>query len=398
MINSKPKNIIYISYDGVLENIGQSQIKNYLLKLSKTFTIELITFEKKIYLKDKIHFEKTKNDLERNGITWKYFIYERKFFIGFFINFNKLFFYLLYLALLNNKINYHCRSLIPSIACYFISFFVNIKFIFDMRGFWIDEKSDRFGLKKSSFIYFFFKKLESKIINKCSHIITLTNDAKSIILNSFPELDNEKIYVIPTCVDTEYFKPINLNKSITTSITLCYLGTIDGAYDIAVIINYFNNLKSINKNFKLRIYTKQINELKKILSFSSNVENIEYSDVFRDEIVGELNNVDIGVFYLKDSFSIKGSFPTKIGEFLALGKPIICNNFNNDIESILKDHKIGIISAFNNNDIGVDVKLINHFINNRELLIDKCRNFSINNISIEIGSTKLSKIYKRTFF
>ena len=45
-----------------------------------------------------------------------------------------------------------------------------------------------------------------------------------------------------------------------------------------------------------------------------------------------------------------------------------------------------------------DVKLINHFINNRELLIDKCRNFTLNNISIEIGSTKLSKIYERTFF
>ena len=44
-----------------------------------------------------------------------------------------------------------------------------------------------------------------------------------------------------------------------------------------------------------------------------------------------------------------------------------------------------------------NVKLINYFISNRELLIDKCRNFSLNNISIKIGSTKLSKIYKKTF-
>ena len=42
----KPK-ILYISYDGLLEPLGQSQILSYLKILSKDFSISVLSFEKK---------------------------------------------------------------------------------------------------------------------------------------------------------------------------------------------------------------------------------------------------------------------------------------------------------------------------------------------------------------
>ena len=39
--------ILYISYDGILEPLGYSQVFNYVLKLSKDHGIILLTFEKK---------------------------------------------------------------------------------------------------------------------------------------------------------------------------------------------------------------------------------------------------------------------------------------------------------------------------------------------------------------
>ena len=41
------KKILYISYDGLLEPLGQSQILSYLKNLSSNFIFFLITFEKK---------------------------------------------------------------------------------------------------------------------------------------------------------------------------------------------------------------------------------------------------------------------------------------------------------------------------------------------------------------
>ena len=49
LLNIKKKNkILYISYDGLLDSIGESQILSYLERLSKYFDFYLITFEKKI--------------------------------------------------------------------------------------------------------------------------------------------------------------------------------------------------------------------------------------------------------------------------------------------------------------------------------------------------------------
>ena len=54
---------------------------------------------------------------------------------------------------------------------------------------------------------------------------------------------------------------------------------------------------------------------------------------------------DVGIFFAKENYAIKASFPTKIAEFLATGIPVICNNFNKDI-SVIEEHELGILSDF----------------------------------------------------
>ena len=53
MILKKKYTVLYMSYDGILENLGQSQILPLLKKLSKNWNLILMTFEKKADLKVK---------------------------------------------------------------------------------------------------------------------------------------------------------------------------------------------------------------------------------------------------------------------------------------------------------------------------------------------------------
>ena len=53
--------VLYITYDGILEPLGQSQVLNYLEKLSEDHEITLMSFEKKQDTKNINYLKKTES-------------------------------------------------------------------------------------------------------------------------------------------------------------------------------------------------------------------------------------------------------------------------------------------------------------------------------------------------
>lgn len=82
-----------------------------------------------------------------------------------------------------------------------------------MRGFWADERVDG-GLWKLknpiySMIYRFFKQKEKDFLQYSDGIISLTNAAKTEMMRwNLPEVNAEKIDVIPCAADFDLFKLI----------------------------------------------------------------------------------------------------------------------------------------------------------------------------------------------
>ena len=65
------KNILFITRNGLLEPLGQSQILSYLIPLSKEFSINIISFEKSIDYENKNHLSKITSICKTNNINWK---------------------------------------------------------------------------------------------------------------------------------------------------------------------------------------------------------------------------------------------------------------------------------------------------------------------------------------
>ena len=283
----------------------------------------------------------------------------------------------------------------PSIICYYLNLFFKIQYLFDMRGFWIDEKSDRKNLSKNNISYKYIKYLENKILQNSSQIISLTNQAKGIIQIK-NRIDKEKIHVIPTCADMEKF---HRNKKLNNKndLIFCYLGTIDGAYDLEIVLNYFNKLNQEYNNSYLKILTNQQFKLKKILHKYNKNKNITFNSVNNEKIVNYLNDVDFGIFYLKDNYSIKASFPTKISEYLSLGIPIITNPYNLDVIKIIEQNKIGILIDFHKLEINNDLKKYLEIKNNYPKISKECVLYCKNNLSLDVGVEKYIQVYKKAF-
>ena len=74
----KENSILYVSYDGILEPLGRSQVLAYLERLSTENKIYLISFEKKADLKNLSLVKKIKDICLVNNIEWKPLKYHKK--------------------------------------------------------------------------------------------------------------------------------------------------------------------------------------------------------------------------------------------------------------------------------------------------------------------------------
>ena len=92
--------------------------------------------------------------------------------------------------------------------------------------------------------------------------------------------------------------------------------------------------------------------------------------------------------------SIKASLPTKIAEYLSKGIPIVCNNFNLDIEDLILNKQLGIILDYENIDYDNFINKINNLVKNEDINTI-CRKYAENNLSINYGCNKYLEVYDK---
>ena len=60
------------------------------------------------------------------------------------------------------------------------------------------------------------------------------------------------------------------------------------------------------------------------------------------EVPTYISKSDFGIFFIKPVRSKKASCPTRMGEFLACGKPCLANSGVGDVEQILSNSAVGV--------------------------------------------------------
>ncbi len=350
----KSYQIVYLSYDGLSDPLGQSQIIPYVLGLSKlgNFHFTIISFEKEDAYKDrKIQIQE---NLLKANIKWVPNMYTK----------NPPILATIYdlwrleqsikNVLKERKIDIiHARGYISSIVALRFKKKFKIPFIFDMRGWWPDEKLESGNWDNIIFkpLYKFFKKAEVKFFKKADKIVSLTNIGKIEILNN-KYANSKKIGVIPTCVDFIHFpkfsfeirnetrKQLNINSQSTV---LIYSGSLGGNYDFNDFVLIFKLFLDLNPNNIVLIVSKTIKsyisqQLDKNSLDKSKIRiiNSDFNQVYK-----YLQASDIGLILYQKSFSSIGRSPTKLGEYWASGLPIVSLKGIGDLESIIEKYPFG---------------------------------------------------------
>lgn len=401
------KNILFLSYDGMTDNLGQSQVIPYLVGLSKKYTIHIISAEKSEVFELK---KNTINDiLGKNNILWHPINYTKKPpILSTIIDIYKI---RKLTEKLHKKYNFsiiHCRSYITAFVGVNMKKKFGTKFLFDMRGFYPDERVDGniWNLKNPMFniVYKFFKKSEIKFLQSADYTISLTENAKQTICswNDFKN-KNIPIQVIPCCADTDFFNETNVNQellsdfksknNLSENFIISYLGSVGTWYMLEEMLDFFQALINLKQNSKFLFITP---DNKDIIIEKAKEKNIDISKLIilksdRKDVPTYISVSNISLFFIKPVFSKKASSPTKLAELLSMGIPVISNSGYGDINEIFENSKIGyLIKNFTEKEYkSVCEKLLYSSDFNKDILKETSNNL----FSLQSGIERYNKVY-----
>lgn len=337
--------VLYISYDGLMEPLGRSQVLQYVCGLAAGHSMVLVTYEKPSDLKDREGLAALQKTVRELGIVWRPLRYHKRptlLATSFDIAVG-----LLVCALIcaRERVDIvHARSYVPGLIGLALKRVMGLRFLFDMRGFWPDQRIDDGFWVTTGFAYRLAKWFERHLLVQADVVVTLTHSAVRII-KSFPYLEGrgQKFEVIPTCTNLALFKPLSRNQQ-RKSFRLGFVGSVR-LYMFDEVLACFLALRSARADARLVVVSRDEPEAlrKRVETAGVPLSALEVKSVPFGLVPFEMNEMDAGIFFLAPSPARQGISPTKLGEFLACGVPCLTNAGVGDFEAIIGNSGSGVI-------------------------------------------------------
>ncbi len=337
--------VLYISYDGMLEPLGQSQVLAYLGKLASDYRIFLISFEKKEDRNNTSKFESLKGEIAAAGIDWTPLPYHKTpsapataydIICGAPMA--------LWIALRENIAVVHTRSYPPALMAMPVKWLTRAKFLFDMRGFWADERVDGGLWPANGALYRVTKFLERMFFRNADHVVTLTH-ASAREIATFPYLAGRMppMSVITTCADLDRFAPLQASPT-PGPFTLGYVGSLGTWYLLDELMACFKLVVEYEPDAQMLVINR--NEHKLVIESATrlgiDLTKIRIAAAEHREVPMHIAGMSAGAAIIKPAYSKMSSAPTKIAEYLGCGIPCLGNTGVGDVAEILIDNGVGV--------------------------------------------------------
>ncbi len=230
----------------------------------------------------------------------------------------------------------------------------------DIREFYADSRIDGGIWNSNNFfykaIYNYFKRKEKEEIENCDGIVCLTRAAERII-KDWPEYQEQiPLEVIPCSVDLDLFNPGKINPGTKKALredlnikdndfVISYLGSIGGWYLTDEMMKFCKMLSDKIPDSRFLFITPHQHKIifETAGKFGIPHEKIIVKHAQRLEVPLFLSLSNYSIFFIKPCYSKQSSSPTKHGEIMAMGIPVITNSGVGDVAEILKKYNSGFI-------------------------------------------------------
>ena len=401
------RRVLFISYNGMLEPLGQTQVLPYLRELAKRgVKFTLLSFEReKAFTPDGQRArEELKRELSTHGIEWHWLRYHRRPTLP--ATVYDVFAGIRYASRLvrRNKIELvHARSHIPATIALRLKRKFGIKMIFDVRGLMAEEYVDAKHWPEGGLRYRITKATERRIFAATDAVVTLTERIWPII-KEWDGLRGRDVHhaVVPCCVDLSLFKfderertRLRASLNLGERLTLVYSGSLDGWYLTEEMADFFASIvRKRNDAHLLWLTMGSRDRVRQLMSARGiSEENFSIHSVAPKEMPSYLAAGDVGISFIKRCFSKLASSPTKNGEYLACGLPIVINTGIGDSDAL----SAILIDDFSDREFDAACTAIETAVNDPNVKM-KSRAVAEEVFDLEtVGAERYARLYKSVF-
>jgi glycosyltransferase involved in cell wall biosynthesis len=293
----------------------------------------------------------------------------------------------------------HARSYVPSVMALVLKKLFGIKFIFDMRGFWADERVDGGIWLKESRMYQVAKWFEKHLLLSADYVVSLTQAAVDE-MKGFPYLQQcmPKFKVITTCTDLERFKFVEVGQGDVHQrpFTLGYVGSVGVWYLFDETLRCFKALLQELPDARLHILNRGehafIRESLLKHEIPDQLVFLETTDHLG--VARAMQQMDAAIFFIKPAYSKSAGGPTKLGEFRAWGVPCLGNAGVGDMAEVIESEKVGVALAdFSEQSMHAGIQALLELVKDPAIRL-RCREAALRHFSLEKGVESYDRIYR----
>ncbi|HWB00548.1 MAG TPA: glycosyltransferase [Pirellulales bacterium] len=331
--------LLYICYQSVLEPLTETQVIAYLEGLALAgHRVALLTFEPRRL--SSAEADACRQSLLDRGIRWHWRRYHKRptvpatmwdTLVGVVTG--------LWLVRKYRIDVVHARAHVPGLMAWILKRLTGAKMLFDIRGLMAEEYVDAGVWPAGGRLFRITKRVERRLVAAADALVVLTQPAARLLRQWYPdETRGKPLVVIPCCVDYRQLldEPASVPADRSDPV-IVYIGKLGGWYLTETMVEFVSAAMQTLPQLRWDVWTQSDPAtLRALVAAKGIAARVSIGRVPAHEIPHKLRGAAAGLSLIKPCVSKLASSPTKVGEYLAAGVPVISTRGIGDLDELLE--------------------------------------------------------------
>jgi len=348
----RPLRVVYVTYDGLEDPLGQSQVLPYIEGLARRgHQFDIVSFEKP--------GARTRwREPLRDNVRWTALRYHHTPTVpatAFDMALGAA--AAAWQALTSSADLIHARSYVPAALALPSVIGTGTPLIFDTRGLWADEKVDGGAWPQGDWKFHGAKRVERMLLRHSRAVVVITRSAQRYFRQEYPFAREIRgpIHVIHCATDLERFSlEVAPDQALASQLggarVLGYVGSLGTWYMGATMARFYLEWRAVVrgsgapdvKTRFLLVSRSDAREVRDVLAEAGVADELVTHAAPHSGVAGAIRWAEAALAFRAPTISSRAGSPVKIGEQLACGIPVVANVFG-DVEDVFAGTRVAAL-------------------------------------------------------